>query len=56
DFNRDSESLIAGRVLDGINHNLKGLFLWWHGSLESYIGGTDLDFVFSGKPTFHHEQ
>ncbi|GJT32451.1 hypothetical protein Tco_0922870 [Tanacetum coccineum] len=33
DFSRDSECLVAGRVLDDINDNLKRLFLLWHSIL-----------------------
>ncbi|GJU95085.1 hypothetical protein Tco_1319841, partial [Tanacetum coccineum] len=52
DFNRDSESLATGRVLDDMDHNLKGFFLMWHSSLQSNIGSTDLDSFLSGNPLF----
>ncbi|GKA29369.1 hypothetical protein Tco_0715614 [Tanacetum coccineum] len=51
-FSKNGECLVVGRVLYDIDDNLKGFFLLWHNSLQSYIGGTDLDFFLSGNPLF----
>ncbi|GJT38622.1 hypothetical protein Tco_0938487 [Tanacetum coccineum] len=52
DFSRDSDRLVAGIVLDDIDDNLKRRFLLWYSSLQSHIGGTDLDSFLSGNPLF----
>ncbi|GJT58095.1 hypothetical protein Tco_0993149 [Tanacetum coccineum] len=52
DFSRNGECLVAGRVLDDINDNLKSLLLLWHSGFQSYIGGTNLDSFLNGNPLF----
>ncbi|GKC81101.1 hypothetical protein Tco_1136818, partial [Tanacetum coccineum] len=52
DFSKDSECLVAGRVLDDINDDLESFFLLWHSGLQSYIGGTNLVSFLSGNLFF----
>ncbi|GKC90099.1 hypothetical protein Tco_1150748, partial [Tanacetum coccineum] len=52
EFSRDGKCLLAGRFLDNIDDNLKSFFLLWNSSLQSYIGGTDLDSFLSGNLLF----
>nr|GEU35106.1 retrovirus-related Pol polyprotein from transposon TNT 1-94 [Tanacetum cinerariifolium] len=50
DFSRNGECLVAGRVLDDIDDDLKSFFLLWHYGLQSYISGTNLDSFLSENP------
>ncbi|GJT37348.1 hypothetical protein Tco_0937213 [Tanacetum coccineum] len=52
DFSRNSECLVASRVLDDIDDNLKSLFLLWNSRVQSYISSTDLESFLSGNPLF----